>query len=175
MEFVLSWTDSLETPVSAWAPKWIISRWEGRETAPFNHSYPSPLETLLKRTHLWMYWTFAKKLKITFPILTSAKITAVKKAIFSTVRDSWWQELWLLTIRGKWIRGDTEYCISRPTLRLRKKEHNLISCKVKSRDLRLQGGNLREKKNVANWTTLVRKFTFRRLLYWSAHADFIHW
>lgn len=32
---------------------------------------------------------------------TTAKITEVKKSIFSIVRDSWWQELWLLTCQGQ--------------------------------------------------------------------------
>lgn len=35
-----------------------------------------------------MYLTLENKAKIMFPIATSAKITEVKKAIFSTVRDS---------------------------------------------------------------------------------------
>lgn len=45
------------------------------ETAPFDHTYLSPLEILPKRTHLQLYQTFAKKSKIMFPTLTSAKIT----------------------------------------------------------------------------------------------------
>lgn len=81
-------------------------------------------------------------------------------------------------VRVRWIRADTECCISRPCFKAdqKKKNHNLISHKVKSQDLRLEEGNLKKgEKNVADWAALLRKFMFKRLLYWSAHAGFIHW